>query len=98
MRYIFMLFKVAVFIFLLVLALQNSSPVNFQLFVGMQWEVPLIVLLLIFLVLGILLGILAVLPYYFKVRQEAHFMKKALNVPVVNQPKTVHDPSDAVAN
>lgn len=49
MRYLFLGLKLAVFIVLLLLAMQNSQLVSLNLLLGGVWEAPLILLLLAFL-------------------------------------------------
>lgn len=97
MLYFFRTIKFILFIFLLILALQNSDAVLFRLFIGLEWQLPLIVLLLAFLILGMVLGVFAILPNYLKLKQQ---LSKAQNQHTADKTKNrvQSDPSDAIAN
>jgi uncharacterized integral membrane protein len=63
--------KLLVFLLVLGFALKNSQPVVFYSYLGHVWEAPLIVMLGLAFVLGVLLGVLALLPTLFRLRREA---------------------------
>ena len=47
--------RILIFIFLVLLAIGNTHPVNFQLIPGINWDIPLILVLFIVFMAGILL-------------------------------------------
>jgi uncharacterized integral membrane protein len=51
--------RILIFIFLVLLALGNTHPVNFHLIPGINWDVPLILVLFIAFIAGILLTLLS---------------------------------------
>jgi uncharacterized integral membrane protein len=51
--------RILIFIFLVLLALGNTHPVNFHLIPGINWDVPLILVLFIAFIVGILLTLLS---------------------------------------
>jgi len=52
-------------------ALKNSHSVMFNAYLGQVWQAPLIVMLGLAFVLGVLTGVLALLPNLFRLRREA---------------------------
>lgn len=79
MRFLAWAFKILIFIVVLGFALQNSQPVILHYFLGYVWEGPLVVLLLAALLLGALLGLLALLPTLFRLRRERSKLRKELD-------------------
>jgi putative membrane protein len=63
--------KLAIFLLVLGFALKNSQTVSVESYLGYSWQAPLIVLLLIAFLLGALTGLLALLPYLFRLRRRA---------------------------
>ncbi len=51
--------RILIFIFLVLLAIGNNHPVNFQLIPGIHWDLPLILVLFIAFIAGILLTLLS---------------------------------------
>lgn len=98
MLYFFRSIKLILFVFLLILALQNSDLVLFRLFIGLEWQVPLIFLLLSFLILGMVLGILAILPNYLKLKKQLSQMQTHKLEQSSTKSNIQSDPSDAIAN
>jgi len=70
--------RIALFLFLLLFALQNTAPVTLHFVLGYVWQAPLVILLLAFLIGGALLGILSVLGHLFAQRREIAQLKKDL--------------------
>lgn len=77
--------RIALFLFLLLFAVQNTAPVTLHFVLGYVWQAPLVILLLAFLAGGALLGVLSVLGHLFAQRREIAALKKALaaNAPAV---------------
>ena len=95
MRYLMRIVELAVLVLLIAITIQNSQPVSFHLFFGQSWNLPLIVFLLGFFIVGILMGSLAMLPYYVRMRRELSKLKKDLRQRPPSQ--VASDPSDALA-
>ena len=98
MRYLFRLFELLLLVLLVAVTVQNSALVEFKLFLGHSWQVPLILLLLIFFVAGALIGLLATFAYSLRVRRELSQLKKELRSRPAAANKVVVDPSDALAD
>jgi uncharacterized integral membrane protein len=75
MRYISWLIQMFVFIILLGFALKNSQPVTLHYFFGYEWQSTLVIALLVFFSLGAILGILATLGIWFRLRREISRLK-----------------------
>jgi uncharacterized integral membrane protein len=65
------LLKAAVFVLIFALALNNQAPVRVHGLFGAQWEAPLALVLLIVLCAGVLLGILVMLPVWWRAHRRA---------------------------
>lgn len=71
LTYLGWLAKLVVFLLVLGFALKNSHVVSIHSYLGYTWQAPLIVTLLITFLLGALTGLLALLPYLFRLRRQA---------------------------
>ncbi len=79
MRIVTWLFNLALFLLALGFALSNTATVELRFLLGnLAWRAPLVVFLLIFLVAGIVLGLLAAAPSLFRHRREISRLGKAL--------------------
>lgn len=96
MRYLVWGLKLAVFILLLMLAMQNSQPVSLNLLLGEAWQAPLILLLLVFFAVGAAFGLTAGFTYSLKLRRQLTALKKELRAK--QQGQVIHDPSDSIAD
>ncbi|AOZ49584.1 MULTISPECIES: LapA family protein [Chromobacteriaceae] len=97
MRYLLRIVELALLLLLVAVTVQNSHSVEFKLFFGQSWSAPFIVFLLLFFVVGAVVGLLATFSFYLKTRRELSQLKKELR----NRPpagKVVNDPSDAIAD
>lgn len=70
-RYLGLAAKILVFLLVLGFALKNSQPAVFYSYLGYVWQAPLIVMLGLAFALGVLAGVLALLPTLFRLRREA---------------------------
>jgi uncharacterized integral membrane protein len=70
-RYLGLALKLLVFLLVLGFALKNSHSIQFNGYLGQVWQAPLIVMLGLVFVLGVLTGVLALLPSIFRLRREA---------------------------
>lgn len=78
LRYLFWLLLSVLFVLLLLFAVRNTTPVRLRFFFDQGWDVPLIVLLLCFFVIGACLGVLASLERIFRQRREISALKKSI--------------------
>lgn len=78
LRYLFWLLLSLLFVLLLLFAVRNTTPVRLRFFFDQGWDVPLIVLLLCFFVIGTCLGVIASLERIFRQRRELLALKKEL--------------------
>ncbi len=79
MRFFTWLFNLALFVAALGFALSNTGTVEVRFLVGeLVWRAPLVVFLLIFLIAGVVLGLLAAVPALFRQRREIARLTKEL--------------------
>jgi uncharacterized integral membrane protein len=79
MRYLLWLAAPLVFLFFVTLAVKNLDPVIVRYFLGYEWRAPLIFVLLIFFIVGAMLGILAMLGHVVRQRRELGVLKRELD-------------------
>ena len=91
LRYAFWLLLSLLFVLLLLFAIRNTAPVRLRFFFDQGWDVPLILLLLLFFVIGVSLGVLASLERIFRQRRELLALRKSLTSP--NEPTQPSDPA-----
>lgn len=65
------LFKAAIFFTLFAFALNNQDDVTVRFFFGTQWQSPLVLVLLASFALGLALGVLAMVPKWWRERRAA---------------------------
>ncbi len=78
LRYLFWILLAVLFVLLLLFAIRNTAPVQLRFFFDQGWDMPLILLLLLFFVIGVVLGLLASLGRIFRQRREILDLRKAL--------------------
>jgi len=59
MRYLALLLKIVLFVFLLGFAVKNSDVVTLRYFFGYEWQSPLALVILVSFATGLLIGLLA---------------------------------------
>jgi len=83
------------FIALLGLAIKNSGEIELRFFFDASWRAPLSVTLLVAMVVGMVFGLLALLPRLVRQRRDITVLKKQLAAkekpPVVQTPVTAID-------
>ena len=77
MRYLSWFVKLALVILLSGFALKNAQMVTLRYYFDYQWEAPLVLLLLVFLIIGVAMGLLASLGTVFRQRREITQLKRA---------------------
>lgn len=76
--YLAWLVRGLLFLLLLVLVTKNMEPVTLRFFLGQSWEMPLMLALLAFLLLGVVLGVLACSGRWFRQRREILGLRREL--------------------
>lgn len=71
MKYLAWLLKAAIFFTLFAFALNNQSLVAVHFFFGQQWQAPLVLVLMLAFAAGVVLGILFMVPRWWRSRQAA---------------------------
>ena len=94
MRYVLWLAAPILFVFFLTLAVKNLDPVVVRYFLGYEWRAPLIFILLIFFIVGAILGIFATLGHIIRQRREISVLKRELEAQ--RAPAGAAPPSDLV--
>jgi uncharacterized integral membrane protein len=69
MRPVVWLFRAALFFALFAFALNNQHPVAVHWFFGLEWHTPLVVVVLLAFALGAALGVLAMVPSWWRARR-----------------------------
>jgi lipopolysaccharide assembly protein A len=89
MRYLLWILAPLLFLFFVTLAVKNTDAVALRYFLGHEWRAPLIAVVLLFFVLGVALGVLAMLGRNVRQRREIGLLKRellALREPTPNPP------------
>ncbi|MCW5636507.1 MAG: LapA family protein [Rubrivivax sp.] len=69
MRPVVWLFRAALFFALFAFALNNQHPVAVHWFFGLEWHTPLVIVVLLAFALGAVLGVLAMVPSWWRARR-----------------------------
>lgn len=80
MRYLYIVFGVLLFIFLLGLAVKNSSPAEMHYYLGITWRAPLSLMLLLTFFSGAITGIIACLTSLFRQRRQILALQRELKM------------------
>ena len=71
MKYILWLLKAAIFFTLFAFALNNQQEVSVNFFFGTLWQAPLVLVVLAAFTAGVALGVLVMMPRWWKNRRSA---------------------------
>ena len=71
MKYFFWLVKAAIFFTLFAFALNNQQDATVHLFFGQQWRAPMVLIVLLAFAMGIVAGVLGMVPRWWKQRSAA---------------------------
>lgn len=80
MRYVSWILRIILFVLLLGFAVKNDQRVELRYFLGYEWQVSLVVVLLCFFVVGIVLGMLAMLGMLLRQRRELAAVRRDLQL------------------
>lgn len=76
MRYLIGFLRIVLFLLLLGFAVRNVETVTLHYYFGYEWQAPLVLIILLFLALGVAIGILSCLRTIFRQRREIAAFKK----------------------
>ncbi len=79
MRFIYPILYTILFILLVGFGLKNTQPVVLHYYLGIAWQAPLSLLVLILITLGIVAGIIGFLPVFIKQRRELSALRHEVN-------------------
>ena len=89
MKYFFWLIKAAIFFTLFAFALNNQQDATVHLFFGTQWRAPMVLIVLLAFAMGIVAGVLGMVPRWWKQRSAARQVQPNPTVP--SQPPVATD-------
>jgi len=96
-KYILWLLKAAIFFTLFAFALNNQQVVSVNFFFGTLWQAPLVLVVLATFTAGVALGVLVMMPRWWKNRRSATVNKAvADNKAVATSTNTSEDPPHGV--
>ncbi|MBT9476560.1 lipopolysaccharide assembly LapA domain-containing protein [Polaromonas sp.] len=72
MKYLMWLLKAAIFFTLFAFALNNQQAVAVHFFFGTFWQAPLVLVVLAAFACGLAMGVLVMMPRWWKKRKAAH--------------------------
>ena len=72
MKFLALLLKAIIFFVLFAFALNNQGPVTLHFFFGTQWQGPVVLVVLSTFALGLLTGVLAMVPIWLAARRRAN--------------------------
>lgn len=81
MKYLLWLLKAAIFFTLFAFALNNQQDATVHFFFGTQWRAPQVLIVLAALTLGVALGVLVMVPRWWKHRSRARAQLAAAGKP-----------------
>jgi len=91
MRAILWLFRAFIFFTLFAFALNNEQPVVLHWFFGAQWTAPMVIVVLVVFAAGCALGVLAMVPSWWRHRRDARQRLRLLpEKPMVQAPVATH--------
>ena len=79
-RYLSWVLRIALFLLLLGFAVKNSELVMLRYYLGYEWQAPLVLIILIFTLVGVVIGVAANLGFVFKQKREILALKKELRM------------------
>ncbi len=98
MRYLIWLLKAAIFFALFAFALNNQAPVHVHLLFGAYWQAPLVLVLLMALVIGVVLGVLVMLPIWLRARRRWLSAREQSGNAYVNPTSAANPPANDTAH
>jgi len=81
MKYLLWLLKAAIFFTLFAFALNNQQDATVHFFFGTQWSAPLVLVVLTAFALGLIVGVLGMVPRWWKHRSAARRVAHTTTLP-----------------
>lgn len=78
MRLIYLILYSLLFILLLGFGLKNADPVVLHYYLGIAWQAPLSLMVLILISIGVAAGIIGLLPIFIKQRRELVALRREI--------------------
>lgn len=78
MRLIYFILYTVLFILLLGFGLKNADPVVLHYYLGIAWQAPLSLMVLILISIGVAAGIIGLLPIFIKQRRELIALRREI--------------------
>ena len=92
MKTVFWIFKLALFFIALTFAVKNTDSVTVRYYLGMEWQAPLIFVLLVVFCLGAAAGVIVSLGPAIRLRREvARLRKQASSASTHDAPSNLPD-------
>ena len=90
MKYLMWLLKAAIFFTLFAFALNNQQDVTVHFFFGTQWRAPLVLVVLAAFAFGLTIGVLGMVPRWWRQRTAANRATRPHAATADNPPVTPH--------
>ncbi len=84
--------RAILFVTLLGLAIKNGGDVELRFFFDATWQAPLSMALLAALTMGVVLGLLALLPQVIRLRRSIGQLRKQIPQPAKHPPEPIQHP------
>ncbi len=94
MRLLLWLFRAFIFFTLFAFALNNQQSATVRWFFGVEWHAPMVILVLVAFAAGCTIGVLAMLPSWFRHRRDAKRQVPPEQAPARSAPLSTVMPSD----
>lgn len=78
MRLIYFILYTLLFVLLLGFGLKNADPVVLHYYLGIAWQAPLSLMVLILICIGVAAGIIGLLPIFIKQRRELIALRREI--------------------
>jgi lipopolysaccharide assembly protein A len=78
LKYLMWLFKAALFFTLFAFSLNNQQVVSVNFFFGTLWQAPLVLVVLVAFAAGLALGVLMMVPRWWRSRKHARLAKASI--------------------
>jgi uncharacterized integral membrane protein len=98
LKYLMWLLNAAIFFVLFAFALNNQDAVTLHLFFGARWQAPLVLVLLCALMIGVVLGVLVMLPLWLRARRHPRMAAPIPAPPPPQVPDAVATPPQPLAH
>lgn len=95
MKYLSWLLKAAIFFTLFAFALNNQQDVTLHFFFGTAWQAPLVLVVLAIFTAGVAIGVLGMVPRWWKHRRAARKASQTKATSTASTPAGMNDTATA---